>query len=393
MSLLESIRAGKHLKKVGIVHDASAPSLVDTLTISAQYDAAILSANIEHWAAPLEALGLTAPTRFVPLSTHHARLLLRAYEVLEGADSAEKVAAAAAHYAATGEVGAPLCAEEGELRAVLGDSVQRAIDALGSPDSSDTVAGGCFVKLSSRSPKDAAARSGVFERHYAAALRTVRAAAEDLDDVKRMWIVCEAEGAALRFKITDEVVRALVLSERVWQDMTLALRHPHSWTQNIILRTWQPVPIDLEFRTFVAGGRITAISQYAYQLCSPRLVVQEEKEKAVRAIQHAFAQLWPVLSGKGWERCVLDFGVIPQDGDAEWRATLIELNPFEETTDSALFSWTRERAIIEGRCTDTSCSVEYPVVRVTETKRVAALSMIPRGWKDVMQRVEADTEL
>jgi hypothetical protein len=27
--------------------------------------------------------------------------------------------------------------------------------------------------------------------------------------------------------------------------MTLAMRHPETWEQNVILRKWEPVPIDM----------------------------------------------------------------------------------------------------------------------------------------------------
>ncbi|KAJ7691027.1 hypothetical protein B0H17DRAFT_1063918 [Mycena rosella] len=372
MALLESIRAARPLRKAGgILHDASAPSLVETLQITREYDARVLQANIERWGGAL--VGLTPRTLLVPLTQAHAVLLLRAYESLEHA--AEVVGAAAAGYTASGRTSAALVPEEAALLEGLGPQIQRAIDAL------STGEGGCFVKLSSRSPKDAAARSGVFDRHYVQAVHAER----ELDDERRLWILCEAEGAALRFADAAAVVRALVLSERVWQDMTLALRHPESWEQNIVLRKWEAVPVDMEFRTFVSGGRITGISQYAYQLCSPRLNDGAQLTLAIAAIRNVFDTLWPILVNQEFSACVLDFGVIsPMDGEGKWGATLIEINPFEETTDGALFSWTRERDVIEGKME----GVEYPVVRITERKRTGALAMVPRGWKEVMARVE-----
>lgn len=184
--------------------------------------------------------------------------------------------------------------------------------------------------------------------------------------------------------------------------MTLALRHPETWQQNIILREWEPVPIDLvhlahdptavanwhcpqEFRTFVTNGRMTAISQYAYQLYSPRLNDSAQLHSASTAIRDAFESLWPIVSANGFTDCVLDFGVIPPAADdGSWRCTLIEVNPFEETTDGALFSWTRERDVIEGRAD----GLEYPVVRILEARRHGALAMTPRVWKDVILKVE-----
>lgn len=146
-----------------------------------------------------------------------------------------------------------------------------------------------------------------------------------------------------------------------------------------------PKPNMQEFRTFVSSGRMTAISQYAYQLYSLRLNDAAQLDLATTAIRDLYDSLWPILAKQGFANCVLDFGVIPPvEGRASWRAILIEINPFEETTDGGLFSWNRERDVIEGK-TD---GLDYPVVRITEAKRTGALAMVPKGWKEVTLKVE-----
>ncbi|KAK7046446.1 cell division cycle protein 123-like protein [Favolaschia claudopus] len=394
MSLLESIRAGRQLRNVGgIQHDSSAPKTVDTLKLSDEYDSLVLQANIENWGSALAEAGFTPKTLMVPLSVEQGRLLLKAYEELDKDAKKAVVDNAREEYLASGLTSSPLLPDEARLLEELGGGIQRAIDELSDKADGEKGEGGCFVKLSSRSPKDAAARSGVFESYYARELRRIREDGEDLDEQRKLWILCESEGAALRFRDAASVVRALVLSERVWQDMTLALRHPENWQQNVILRKWEPVPIDMEFRTFVFEGKMTAISQYAYQLYSPRLNDPAQRESAVSAMKDLFAKLWLILSETFSGKCVLDFGVIPPNPsskpDTPWRAILIEVNPFEETTDGALFSWTKERGILEGKKED----LEYPAVRVTETKRGGALAMVPKGWKEVVEKVESRTPL
>ncbi|KAJ7489630.1 hypothetical protein B0H11DRAFT_2191767 [Mycena galericulata] len=388
MALLDSIRAGRALRRTGgIAHDSSAPSLKDTLKVSDKYDAKVLHANIENWGTTLAAF--TPQTISVPLTLAQGSLLLRAYEKLERDDTVES---AAAEYVASGYTSrGALVPEEAQLRDALGPQIQAAIDTL-SDTAQPQAQAGCFMKLSSRSPKDAAVRSGVLEAYYARAVRAERQEGRELDDERRLWIVCEAEGAALRFTDAASVIRALILSERVWQDMTLALRHRKFWQQHVILRKWEPVPIDMEFRTFISHGRMTAISQYAYQLCSPLLTHPASLARAVSAIRTLYdCALRPVLESEGFADCVLDFGVQPAglDEDARpWTAHLIEINPLEETTDGALFSWERERGIIEG----TAVGTEYPVVRVTERKRTGALAMVPHRWKEVMAKVEQELE-
>ena len=57
---------------------------------------------------------------------------------------------------------------------------------------------------------------------------------------------------------------------------------------------------------------------------------------------------------------------------------VIEINPFMETTDGALFSWQHERQLIEGKS-----SIEKPIFRITERSRPGSWSMLPisiRQW-------------
>jgi hypothetical protein len=179
----------------------------DTLEITEKYDKLVLQANIENWGSALAEF--TPKTILVPLTPAHGSLLLHAYEKLE---RAEAVAAAAAEYIVSGQTSKPLVPEEVRLLEELEAPIQRAIDELAGGKGS-----GCFMKLSSRSPKDAAARSGVFERYYARAVQDEHGKLRKLDDERKLWILCESEGAALRFSDAASVIRALVLSERVWQ--------------------------------------------------------------------------------------------------------------------------------------------------------------------------------
>jgi hypothetical protein len=233
MSLLEAIRGPTKLRHSAIQRDASAPLLQGTQpsimpliatndcwptgqfdSISKEYDTSVLHCNIEYW-APL--LGqLTFETSFVPLTQGDAEHLIAAYADLERRPDAIPSLQADP---------TPLNAHESALRASLCPGLQSAIDALSEPGSDS----GCFVKLSSRSPKDAAARSGALEAFYAAALAHAPDGAL-ADPETKLRIVCEAEGAALRFTRAEDVVRALVLSERVWQVWTLP-----RWTHTMSL--------------------------------------------------------------------------------------------------------------------------------------------------------------
>lgn len=58
---------------------------------------------------------------------------------------------------------------------------------------------------------------------------------------------------------------------------------------------------------------------------------------------------------------------------------VIELNPFLETTDGALFSWQHEKSILED-------SKEI-IFRITERCKPGAKSMLPQSIKDLMKAV------
>lgn len=168
-----------------------------------------MSCNLEHWAHLLG--DLTYDTLFVPITPTDARHLREAYEDSERRPNA--VESAAVVYMADPPPNCPpLNTQETALRASLGPQIQSAIERLSEPHSSER---GCFVKLSSRSPKDAAARSGVFKAFYKASITRNPEALSD-PNVK-LKILCEAEHVGLRFSSSVEVIRALILSERVWQ--------------------------------------------------------------------------------------------------------------------------------------------------------------------------------
>ena len=165
-----------------------------------------MNCNIERWASLLG--DLTYGTLFVPLTPADAGQLLEAYKDTERRPDAVKSAAAAYPMDLP-----PLNLQETVLRTSLGPPIQSAIDSLSNSDNAEER--WCFVKLSSRSPKDAAARSGAFKTFYKAAISSDPVAYSD-PNVK-IKILCQAESIGLRFSSSAEVIRALILSERVWQ--------------------------------------------------------------------------------------------------------------------------------------------------------------------------------
>jgi hypothetical protein len=81
----------------------------------------------------------------------------------------------------------------------------------------------------------------------------------------------------LRARSAAEVVEMFLTSDRVCEDdIPLALEHAHAWSQHIVLREWVDVPPQFEFRGFVYGDRLTALSQYFNNGFFPEVVEQRD---------------------------------------------------------------------------------------------------------------------
>jgi hypothetical protein len=63
-------------------------------------------------------------------------------------------------------------------------------------------------------------------------------------------------------KTPRQAVDAFVSSERILQDMNVALDRLDRFNENVVLRKWTATSIEMEFRGFVHKGRLTALSQY-----------------------------------------------------------------------------------------------------------------------------------
>ena len=82
----------------------------------------------------------------------------------------------------------------------------------------------------------------------------------------------------------------------------------------------------------------------------------------------------PLLSPK-LQSYIIDFAL------ARAKVWVIELNPFYETTDGCLFSWQRERSILENG------PFEF---RVNTAPKLGALKLVSDDWKQVIAAERAE---
>jgi len=129
-----------------------------------------------------------------------------------------------------------------------------------------------FVKSSCRSPKDVSLISRSFLENYHHSFNAL----EDKDDNARMVAMLQASFLSLRSESAEDVILTFCQSERIYNDLLLALEYPDRFKQNFVVRKWVDIDIDLEFRGFVKNCQFCAVSQYNILPFFPRLVEMKD---------------------------------------------------------------------------------------------------------------------
>lgn len=361
--MTDSLLASVKLRRVdaNAIVDRSAPNL-NSAASSSSSDIS-LDFNIEHW---LPLLGdCTFATEFVPLTVDDARLLRDACERFakqhksSSATDDHRLAAFADRLAPT-------------LARMMADNADR----------------GAFVKLSSRSAKDAPGLANSLDLRFRE--RCAALALDNSDDDNsamnsRLQLLFEIATDFMRMRTPQQIVDAFVCSDRVLQDMIVALERLDRFHENVVVRRWVDIAVDMEFRGFVHGGKLTALSQYFHLVFSQRLVTLKHEilQMIVSALE---THIHSRLSGR-FSSYVIDFaltgGRFAFDANAATepeRVWVIELNPFDNCTDGALFSWRNDATILRG---DGSNGVEF---RVRNAYEPAVISQLEMRWRELLTK-------
>lgn len=414
-ALAGALRRLRHVPRESI-RDTSKVDLTagPDAALVAAYQHQVLDANCEKWLPLLAEGGHTFASVFVPLTPQHAQMLMDMQAAYErtGVVQTQPPAGAETIYA--------------ELQTKVAAGMARLPTTDGRGDAQGPTPP-CFAKTSSRSPKDAAVASRRLRQLYLNRLGLSDHSAAKFEsgsgDGKgsaihpplpsinaRLVALLQAGTEMLAMADAGEVLQTMGCSERIATDMRLALEHPQRFEEHIVLRQWVPLDVGLEFRGFVCGGRLTALSQYNHLA---RFAHVERLYPALAiAIREFFAShirdtLAPVL-----DSYVIDFAVVLKedkderagaaggeeeladddgDGDVDPGADaasadasariakiwVIEVNPFLETTDGALFSWQRDRDVIEGRR-------PFEFRQQTRQPTKATATQLQQSWRDLL---------
>ena len=203
---------------------------------------------------------------------------------------------------------------------------------------------GFFVRLSTRSPKDAAMPSmQAYESE--AARRTHEDEPADIDGAvnAKMRAFFEVGVQALRVRDASAAMDLLLSSERVSRDLHDAAAAGVLGEMKVAIRRWEAgLRQEYEFRAFVRAGVLTAITQYNPYCFYPEQVAARDE---LLATVHTFwkEHIAPAVA-QSYVDYVVDVAIL-----ADGACRVIELNPFERQTGGGLFNWhdPTDKALLE----------------------------------------------
>lgn len=250
---------------------------------------------------------------------------------------------------------------------------------------------GAFIRLSARSPKDGKPLDLEKPRQfYQQKLSDLQTAYPDeyqtLRGKANMQTIALYHAQFHSLKVTDEAqaLNLILSSERIYHDLIEILdcqqvrehrvdnthqRETFDWNNHLIIRRWnESLDPAMEFRCFVHQSKLTAISQYNFHCKYHRLqssgTVQRMRTTIINYWQEKIRPLFGAHLDK-YSNYVIDIGLIDNKATNEYTCIVIELNPFERTTNPSLFDWNKDSDQLRGQGVDVEMRVQadyYPFI-------------------------------
>jgi len=258
---------------------------------------------------------LTFPTSFVPVDVETAR----AWRI----------------YNRGGDLSPEDARRMGSLRERIELEVRRFVDGGGNGS------GRAFVRLSTRSPKDAVDSVPALRAKLVTMLRQRLAPEQSNDPNMRLSVLQDCFGELMSVTSAEEALDLIQFSSRCVSDLVRMLDYYDDlpcWDLQVIVREFVPCPASSEYRCFVFGGKLTAASQYFAHTYYP----ETDADDIGRRIQAFFAER--CASAISLDSYILDLAVLPGTS----KVWIIELNPFARSTGACLFDWEADATVLEG---------------------------------------------
>jgi len=316
--------------------------------------------NIENWISRIE--DIIIPCLLIDINVQQAQSLVRVYE----STYMNKPA---------------LNQEEQETLKQLGQIVE----SLSVKRFPDCLSKGFFVRLNTRSPKDARIFSKLMKEAIAKDVEKYkREKGKDVDDNAMLSIVYTNFVKNMKVHSGEEAIDILGKSYRIWQDITATLQSKIQSDPNgdsgikIVVREWAGISPSLEFRGFVYNGTLNAISSYNRVVCWEG--VPERKEE----IKNLIVSYWDSIKHRfdeGLNKFIVDFAILDSN-----EVTIVELNDFNDYegcgAHAELFDWNDDKEILTGKAPFEIRLVEKPLPRQDLEKRLTKPFRIWLGWEE-----------
>lgn len=242
---------------------------------------------------------------------------------------------------------------------------------------------GCFVRLTTRSPKDALLSSPSFFAEFAQEMAQIPPGDPNADGQAFYRAVMRAgrcEGGA-------KAVWLLTNSSRVFHDLSRIEqcrkegRSGEEFRIQIALLAYRFIEPASEFRIFVYNNRVSAASQYLDTLYFPSLDVpwlqQQLADFQDKIVEPGIGVLPPAYV------CDVSLG---QEGPY-----LIEVNPFFHKTGACLFDWRRDRHLLQG--VDSNVIVRVQLDPEAAKRDFGCIRKEVEQWKEEAQKRASGTKI
>ena len=251
----------------------------------------------------------TFPTEFLPISQEEAKVMIKQYEINVLHQKVQ------------------LNEEEYEIYKQLEQKIEEILQTHFYDEEEDIVA--AFVRMSSRSPKDAAFSSENMKQLLSkklyekkAAFRKTKSTSQVLVQNYEFIAFFEAQLETLKFESAQQVLELHCTSRRVYDDLKTALQYKSDennknenlrWNTQMVFRKWsENHDIMLEFRGFVYNRKLTAISQYFDPLYFEKL--NKNKNVYLKAMQSFYDSVKDQIP---FDNCIIDFLITEPESDEE----------------------------------------------------------------------------
>jgi len=315
---------------------------------------------VEEWEPLLASNGLTFRTAYAPMTKKEAECLVEAYrgfeKLPESSKKGEKFDAFFTKISKDPVVKTML--------SKLQNQIDRCLKSFGCKK--------VFVKGSSRSAKDAVIMLKNMTEDFEQRCIAAKKKEGKLSINDAVISLLGAGKDAMSGTSAEYFLKLFVRSERIYQDMTLAL-DMKEFKSGWAIREWVDIDIGMEFRGFIHERKFCALCQYDYLVKIEKLQDEKMRKKLVETMKEFYEQkVGPALHGKGskFKSYVADFAL-----DNDGKCWIIELNPFQESTDGAMFSWATEKKSL------TSLPFDFRYQKNTQNALVA----LSKEWRGICQ--------